>query len=117
MRTALVMLLGGFLPAIGWGASTVSSVTVTQVSIYAGSSGAQAGLVVFEPARPGMEGCTYSPGNELWIDFSSTTQPDGKALYTTVLAAYLAGRTLSFEVSGCADGGQLPQVYWVGVGP
>ena len=90
--------------------------TVTGVGVYSGTSGAQGAYVNFSPAQPGIEGCPYAAGNLLWIDFSSTTNPDGKTLYATVLAAYLAGRTLVFGVSGCADSGQAPLVYRVDVG-
>jgi hypothetical protein len=51
-------------------ATVVSSVTVNDVSIYAGSSGAQGAYVLVSPPKPGIEGCTLADGNELWIDFA-----------------------------------------------
>src|SRR6185312_7764930 len=82
MSAAVGVLICALTPPVASGSSAVTSITVTQVSIYAGWAGTQVGgIVVFQPAQPGLEGCTYAPGNELWIDFSSTSQPDGKALY------------------------------------
>jgi len=72
---------------------------------------------VITPAWPGAEGCSNSSGNQVWIDFSGAAQPDGRSLYATVLAAYLAGHTLGFGVTGCGAGGQYPLVYRVDVGP
>jgi hypothetical protein len=95
----------------------ITSVTITGLSIYAGSTGSQGAEVSFTPAMPGVEGCTYPAGNVFWIDFASASQPDGKSLYATVLAAYLAGHSLTFGVLGCAESGQLPLVYRVDVGP
>jgi len=95
----------------------ISSITVTGLSIYAGSTSSQGAEVIFSPAMPGIEGCTLPAANVLWIDFSSATPPDGRSLYATVLAAYLAGHTLTFGVGGCALGGQIPVVYRVDVGP
>ena len=83
--------------------------TITSYGVYA--SGA---YINFSPAQPGLEGCIYATGNELWIDFA---QPEGKSLYATFLAAVLAGKPVGFGVSGCGDAGQLPLVYRVDVGP
>jgi hypothetical protein len=95
----------------------IINVTVTTVSIYTGSSGSTGAQVYFSPAVQGpIEGCTYSQGNIVWIDFASTIQPDGKSLYATVLTALLAGRTVTFGVVGCGNGGQLAAVYRIDVG-
>ena len=114
---AALVLAYAYLPERAAATTQVSSVTITGLSIYAGSTGSQAAEVIFTPAMPGLEGCTYPAGNVLWIDFASTTPPDGRSLYATVLAAYLAGHTLTFGVGGCALGGQIPVVYRVDVGP
>lgn len=119
-RTPLASLLLGLalaLTATNASASTqIINVTVTTVTIYKGDSGSQAAEIYFSPAVPGAEGCSYAPGNIVWIDFQSAMQPDGKSLYATVLAAFLAGRTVNFGVAGCADSGLLPNVYRVDVG-
>jgi hypothetical protein len=97
--------------------SAVTPTTITYVAIYAGSSGATGAYVVFSPGITGLEGCSNTPGNEVWIDFSSTTEPTARALYATVLAASLAGRAITLEVNGCALGGELPLVYQVAFAP
>jgi len=91
--------------------------TVTTIGTYTGVSGALGAYVTFSPAIPGLEGCSNTTGNEVWIDFSSTTQPDGKTLYATILAAFLAGHTVGFGVNTCVQAGQMPLVYRVDVYP
>jgi hypothetical protein len=78
-----------------------------------GNSGATGAYVGVTPSPSGVEGC--SSGIALWIDFSAQTVPDGKALYGTVLAAFLAGKTVTFGVSGCGYGNQFPQIYRVDI--
>lgn len=84
---------------------------------YAGNSGSHGVYIVISPALPGLEGCSVQAGNLIWIDFSSVTEPDGRSLYATVLAAYLSGHTVGFGVAGCDVSGQFPLVYRVDVGP
>jgi hypothetical protein len=95
--------------------TTVAPQAIVNVNIYAGSVG-QGANIQFSPAQPNVEGCSYAPGNLLWIDFSSPTQPDGKVLYSTVLAAVMAGKTPIFSVRGCRNG-QVPVVYSVQINP
>jgi hypothetical protein len=97
--------------------SQVPASTITSMGSYTGASGAQGAWVVFSPAIPSLEGCSNTAGNQVWIDFSSTVQPDGKTIYATVLAAFLSGHTVGFGVSGCVDGDQLPLVYRVDLYP
>ena len=104
--------LSGLATALVWSSAWAASYvplgsTITTYSVY--SSGA---VIVFAPAQPGIEGCSYQPGNELWIDFAL---PEGKTLYATFIAAYTAGQKVGFGVSGCGDAGQLPSVYRVDV--
>jgi hypothetical protein len=94
----------------------VSGVTVTQHSIYAGTS-AQGAIVYITPGVPNLESCSNTSGNMLWIDFSYATQPDGKSLYATLIAALAQNQTVTFGVSGCGDSGQLPIVYRIDVYP
>jgi hypothetical protein len=86
-----------------------------QLSIYMGTAGggSTGAYIDITPAHPGLEGCSNTSGNELWIEFSTQTTPNGKDLYATVLAAYLAGRTITFGVSGCGFGGEFPVIYRV----
>src|SRR5689334_8519183 len=71
--------------------------TITDVNLYTGTT-AQGAYVMFASPLGHPEWCTNPADNEIWIDFPSTLQPDGKAIYAAVLAAYLAGRTISFGV-------------------
>jgi hypothetical protein len=97
--------------------SQVPASTVTAMGSYTGASGGAGAWVVFSPAIPNLEGCSNTAGNQVWIDFTSTVQPDGKTIYATVLAAFLSGHSIGFGVSGCVDSGQLPLVYRVDVYP
>jgi hypothetical protein len=42
-------------------------------------------------------------------------QPDGKALYASVLAAEMAGKQISISVGGCSSGNYYPLVYQIQV--
>jgi hypothetical protein len=110
---ALCLIAAG--PVLG--STGFTPTTITNIAIYAGSSGATGAVVSFSPAISGLEGCSYTTGNEAWIDFTSTTEPTGKSLYATLLAASLAGRTVTLEVNGCGPGGVLPSVYQVSLTP
>lgn len=96
--------------ALAHGASVIP---LDRTVVYLGSylNGAYAG---FSPAMPGVEGCSYAPGNQVWIDWQS--DPNGKTLYATLLAAYHAGHKVGFAVNGCTSSG-LPIVYRVDVSP
>ncbi len=72
------------------------------------------GYLWVTPASPGAEGCSYAPGDQVWIDWQS--DPNGKSLYSTALAAYLAGNKVGYALSGCTSGG-LPIVYRIDVRP
>jgi len=74
-------------------AGGVNNVTVIETTIYMGSTRTGA-LVKFSPASPGLEGCSYAGGNYVFIDYAAQVTPSGRDLYATVLAAYLAGRTI-----------------------
>jgi hypothetical protein len=71
--------------------------TILQMGAYA-----DMGDIVFTPAVPNLEGCTYTNGEQLAIVWSAS--PDSKAMYSTALA-YLAGHKVRFGVSGCHSGG------------
>lgn len=104
------------LPANVFADTSIAPQAIAYVNIYAGTV-AQGAVIQFSPAQPNVEGCPSAPGNLVWIDFSSPTQPDGKVLYATVLAAVMAGKTPIFSVRGCGNNGQIPLVYSVQVKP
>lgn len=81
--------------------------TITKMGLYS-----SLGYIEFTPAIPGLEGCSYTAGDQVGIDWS--TDANAKTIYATALAAYLAGQKVGFGVSGCNAGG-LPLVYRVDV--
>jgi hypothetical protein len=108
-----LMVLTAFMSATAEAASSYNSVTVVRLHVFQASSGANPGsLIIFSPAISDTEGCTKSGQGYAWIDWTSTLQPDGKALYTTVLAAAMAGMKLDIVVGGCSQG-YYPLVYQV----
>ncbi|MES1192619.1 MAG: hypothetical protein ABUS47_16280 [Steroidobacter sp.] len=119
-RISKVLCLMGVacaLPQAALASTQTGRETVTTLSIYSGTT-SQGAIVQISPALPnGTEGCAYTPADLLWIDFSTTVQPDGKSLYATVMSALLAGHQVSFGVLGCGDSGQHPLVYRVDVYP
>ncbi len=98
-------------------ATAVTTATIYKIGIYSGSAGGTGAYIYFSPAIPSLEGCSYTTGNEVWIDFSSPSEPTGKSLYATAVAGWLAGHSVTFEVSGCGDNGVLPLVYNIEIGP
>lgn len=100
-------------PIPGSTTSGVQNVTVTQLSIYMGST-ATGAYVKFSPATPGLEGCSYAVGDNAWIDFAAQVVPSGRDIYASVLAAHLAGRPIGIGVNGCNASG-YPIVYGVNV--
>jgi hypothetical protein len=83
--------------------------TILQMGAYA-----DLGYIVFAPAVPNLEGCSYTNGDQLAIVWAAS--PDSKTMYSTALAAHLAGQRVGFGVSGCHSGG-LPIAYRVDVKP
>jgi hypothetical protein len=107
VRVVAAMLALAGVTTLAWASSQFAmGTTITGYGTYA--TGA---YITFAPAQPGLEGCTYAAGNQLWIDM---TTPDGKTLYATFLAAMLAGKAVGFGVSGCIN--TSPVVYRVDVG-
>ncbi len=118
LRIFTVMIFASLAPMSAVLAiSQVPASTITSMGTYTGASGSQGAWVIFSPAIPSLEGCSNTAGNTVWIDFSSTVQPDGKTIYATVLAAFLSGHAVGFGVTGCVDAGQLPLVYRVDLYP
>ena len=109
VRATAVATIVGYAVVASASTQIYSDRTITLVGSYADIA-----YVIFTPAVPNLEGCPYTAGDEVVIDWS--TNPNAKAMYATVLAAYLAGRKVGFGVSGCYQGG-APLAYRVDVAP
>jgi hypothetical protein len=110
--SALLFLIPTFCSAL----DGVDGVTVVLATVYMGST-ASGAYVKFSPAKPGFGGCTYTAGDLAWIDFSAQVTPNGRDVYATALAAYLAGHTIGIGVNGCSTGGVYPLVTGINVYP
>jgi hypothetical protein len=115
----LSTVFGASLPVPVWAAySSYNNVTITRLLLFQGGSVPNPGsLILFTPAIADTEGCTKSGQGYAWIDWTSTIQPDGKSLYTTLLAASLAGKKVDIVVNGCSQGAYYPLVYQVAIYP
>ncbi len=107
-------IIGITVPASSF--ADTNSVTIVRTTIYMGSTYTGA-LITISPAYPGLGGCLNSAGQYVFIDFSAQTAPSGRDLYASVLAAFLAGRTVSFGTTGCSSDGWYPLARAVGVDP
>src|SRR5436190_7321301 len=74
--------------------------TITMLTIYRGS--VRTGALI-EPSATFTNGDNCSNPVNLFINFSTTETPDGKALYATALAAQLAGKSVSIGTQGCSS--------------
>lgn len=115
LSVAAVVLAITLTPALSFGLGGTGWVTITELTLYRGSVRAGA-LIQFSQGTPNLEGCSFQPsvGNTVLIDWSAAETPDGKALYSTALAAHLAGRTVSIGTNGCSSEG-FPLVYAINV--
>jgi len=93
-----------------------NSVTVVRTAIYMGST-YPGMLVSISPAYPGLDGCSNTAGQYVFIDFAAQTVPSGRDLYASVLAAYLSGHTVAFGTQGCSSDGSYPVVVAVAINP
>ena len=116
IKVLTVIAIGVLAPctAMAWGG--YNNVTLRLLTLYQAGRGANPGALIELPAPfpSDNEGCTQSNKGYAWIDFTSATQPDGKALYASVLAAHLAGRPLGIGTNGCSVDG-FPVVYGINV--
>ena len=108
MSLSVLGTVAVLLPTLSEAWSSYGNVTVIEVTTYQAPA-AVGVLVKFSPASHNLEGCTYAGGDYAWID---TSQADGKAVYSSLLAAYLAGKTMSIGVHGCTPEGR-PRIYGV----
>ncbi len=120
MRT--MKRLGAILVVGSAGTSPVAlantnAVTVEMTTVYMGSTYPGA-LVKISPAYPaGLGGCSYTTGDYVFIDFAAQVTPSGRDLYASVVAAFMAGRQVSFGTSGCSSDGAYPRAYGVNLLP
>ena len=115
--TLLTIATGLFVvvPQLGVAWSGASSVTLTSMTMYQSGKASPPGVLIqFSPAGTDTEGCAHSNQGSAWIDYSTTGEPDGKAMYATVLVAQTAGKSVSFGLNGCSSNG-FPVVYAVSV--
>jgi hypothetical protein len=117
---ALLAAVIGWAPTIAFATSGYNNVSPTGITIYQASQTAWPGaLIQFSPGSASgadNEGCAQSGKGYAWIDWSSTAQPDGKALYTSVLAAFMAGKQIGIGLGGCNSSG-YPLVYGINLYP
>jgi hypothetical protein len=113
---ACLLMAGTLIPIAVSGASQTAKVGVQLVQPYMGSD-ATGVLVAFTPAVSGNpEGCAYTAGDQVWIDFSATVSPSGRDLYTGVLAGISGNNHMFiFYMSGCNAQTGRPLVYAVGI--
>jgi hypothetical protein len=118
LGTLALLCVAVWAPAPGFCWSGYNSVTMSLVTLYQGGQASPPGaLIKVSPVAPSdTEGCTYSGQGYVWIDWSGTIQPDGKAIYASLLAAHLAGKTVGIGVNGCSTNG-YPLVYGINVYP
>lgn len=89
------------MPTLGWTGST-GPVTITRLSIYIAGQSTGA-ILTFTPAASSVNNsCSYTGNDDVWIDFSGSGNPNGRDLYATALAAFLAGQQIEITTTGCA---------------
>jgi hypothetical protein len=109
LRALAVAGVAGYAVVAGATSQVGPNRTIVSIGTYA-----DLGYITFSPAIPGLEGCSYTAGDQVGIDWS--TNANNKSIYATALAAYLAGQKVGFGVSGCHAGG-LPLLYRIDVVP
>ena len=114
LSASILGILGALLGSASF--ADTGSVTVVRTSIYMGST-YPGMLVTISPAYPGLDGCSNTPGQYLFINFAAQTVPSGRDLYASVLAGYLAGHTIAFGTLGCSSDGSYPVVVAVNIDP
>ena len=91
--------------------SGASSITLSALTVYQSGKASPPGVVIqFSPVGTDTEGCSHSNQGYAWIDYSTTGEPDGKAIYATALAAQIAGKSVGFGLNGCSSNG-FPVIY------
>ena len=84
---------------------------ITEVHTYVGGAS-----FTYHPVSTSSYGCT-GVGASYTVHIDWSTNEDYKAMFSSVLAAYTAGKTVGFGVSGCVSAydGIIPKVYRVDV--
>ena len=119
MRPAVIGLLASALalsPLAARAWSGYSSISISVLTVYQSGHASPPGvLVTLSPSSAtDTEGCTHSNQGYAWIDYSSTGEPDGKALYAGLLSAQLAGKIIALGINGCSSNG-FPMIYAIEV--
>ena len=70
-------------------------------------------VVVYEPAFTNSEGCAGA----LQDHVAAIELPDNEAVFSQALAAFTAGQSVGFGLSGCDNnyGGGVPKIYRIDV--
>ena len=69
-------------------------------------------VIKFSPDFSNSQGCSSTSQSFLQLDYDDMTGKN-KALFSTLLAAYMSSKKVGFGISGCA--GQYPKIYRVDV--
>jgi hypothetical protein len=96
-------------PALAYGGTAWGPITM--LTIYRGSE--RKGALI-QPSAAFTNGDNCPVTTHLFIDFSTTETPDGKALYAMALAAKMADKPISIGTHGCSTEG-YPVVYGINV--
>lgn len=117
-RTAAVLTaaLAAGIPALTSATSGYNPVTLKALTVYQAGRGVPPGVLLElnTPFPTDAESCAHSNQGYAWIDWSTSGEPDGKAMYAAALAAHLAGKTLGIGFSGCSSQG-YPLAYGINV--
>lgn len=106
IRLLVVVYVSFFSCMVFAAAETTTDVTITQISTYDSWA-----AIYITPNYANSQGCTTSQ-NKIMVRFQDGTS-DKKIIYSAILAAYLAGKKVSFGLNGCFN--DLPYVYRVDV--
>ena len=110
---ATVVALIALASPVGHAWSGYGQVSVRLLTVYQAGAGVAPGVLIELTTSPGdTEGCAHSNEGAAWIDWSRTGEPDGKAMYSSILAAHMAGRLVGIGLNGCSSGG-YPVAYGV----
>jgi hypothetical protein len=93
-----------------------NSVTIVRPTVFLGTTYPGV-LILISPTYPGLDGCSNSSGQYVFIDYSTQTAPGGRDLYAQVLSAFLTGHTVAFGTQGCSSDGSYPRVVSVSIDP
>ncbi|MCW8877828.1 MAG: hypothetical protein OQK04_03345 [Kangiellaceae bacterium] len=109
-KFAIIIAITLFYAPLSWAESfQLSGKKITEIHVYSTSAS-----IKFTPADSANYGCSgNSQGSSVIISWAGNE--DMKAMYSTILAAYMAGKTVGFGVQGCLNGyfNETPLIYRV----